>query len=141
MVYAVCIRVDACAYACLFVCVCLLVCMCARVCMCEWEREPTEVVPHLQYLGSFVQNDCGLDNCLPKQLLVLAPVGGKHATGGQKRRWNDVESKGFRLCSLLTTWKEEAEERDSWCATIKHSVAFLKKPAEVNEKSRKVELK
>ena len=27
---------------------------------------------------------------IPRQLLVSAPVGGKYAPGGQKRRWNDV---------------------------------------------------
>ena len=45
------------------------------------------------------------------------------------------------LCNLLGAWREEAQESISWCTTIKHSVTFLDKQAEVNEKSHKDEVK
>ena len=78
---------------------------------------------------------------LPKQLLVSAPVGGQRSAGGQKRRWNDVVSSELKQCNLSGTWREQAQERDSWRNTIKHSVEVLNKQAEDTEKSRKDEKK
>lgn len=81
------------------------------------------------------------DYRLAKQLLVSAPVGGKCSVGGQKRRWNDVLSNDLRLSNLSETWRKQAQERDSWRATIKHSAELLNKQAEDNEKSRNDEKK
>ena len=92
----------------------------------------------LCFLGHLIRMP---DNCLGKQLLVLASVGGKLAVGGQKCQWNDIVLKDLRLCNLLRTWWEEAQEHVSWHATIKHSVSFLNKQAKVNEKSSKDEMK
>ena len=36
------------------------------------------------------------DSCLPKQLLVCAPVDGKCAAGGQNYCWNDLVSKDLK---------------------------------------------
>ena len=77
------------------------------------------------------------DERLPKQLLVSAPVGGKRSAGGQKRRWNDVVSSELKQCNLSGTWREQAQERNSWRNTIKHSVEVINKQAEDTEKSRK----
>ena len=44
---------------------------------------------------------------LPKQLLVSAPIGGKHPAGRQKRRWNDVAS-DLKECNLSESWREQA---------------------------------
>ena len=78
---------------------------------------------------------------LAKQLLVSAPVSGKRSVGGQKCRWNDVVSNDLRLSNLSETWREQAQERVSWHATIKHSTELLNKQAEANEKSHKDEKK
>ena len=87
---------------------------------------------HLSFFGHLIRMP---DNRLPKQLLVLAPGGGKHAAGGQTRGWNDLVSKDLRLCHLLRTWREEDQEGVYWHATIKQSIALLSKQAKVNEKS------
>ena len=50
---------------------------------------------------------------LPKQLLVSAPVGGKHTAGGQKRRWNDLVVNNRKQCKLSRSWREQAQEHDS----------------------------
>ena len=81
------------------------------------------------------------DHRLAKQLLVSAPVGGKRSVGGQKRRWNDVVSNDRRLSNLSETWREQAQERDSWRITIKRSAEFLNQQAEASEKGRKDEKK
>ena len=78
---------------------------------------------------------------LPKQLLVSASVGGKCTAGGQKHRWNDVVASDLKQCNLSESWREQAQERDSWRATIKHSAEFLNRKAEDTEKSRKDEKK
>ena len=74
---------------------------------------------------------------LPKQLLVSAPVGGKRSVGGQKRRWNDIVANDLKQCNLSGFWREEAQERGSWRATIKLSIELLNKQAEEIEKDRK----
>ena len=60
----------------------------------------------LRFLGhlSRMSNDC-----LPKQLLVFAPVGCKNDVGGQKHCWNDVVSSDLKQCNLLESWREKAE--------------------------------
>ena len=78
---------------------------------------------------------------LPKQLLVSAPVGGKRTAGGQKRRWSDVLANDLKLCNLSRSWREQAQERDSWRATIRRRVELLNKQAEDKEKSCKDEKK
>ena len=50
-------------------------------------------------------------------------------------------SNDLRLSNLSETWREQAQERNSWRATIKHSAELLNKQAEANEKSRKDEKK
>ena len=45
---------------------------------------------------------------LPKQLLVSAPVGGKHTAGGQKRRWSDLVANDLKQCNLSRSWWEQA---------------------------------
>ena len=88
---------------------------------------------HLHFLGHLSRMP---NECLPKQLLVSAPVGGKRSAGGQKQRRNDVSSE-LKQCNLSGTWREQAQERDSLHNTIKHSVEVLKKQAEDSEKNRK----
>ena len=78
---------------------------------------------------------------LPKQLLVSAPVGGKRTAGGQKRRWNDLVVNDLKQCNLSRSWREQAQERDSWRATIKRRVELLNKQTEDKEKSCKDEKK
>ena len=56
---------------------------------------------------------------IPRQLLVSAPVGGKRAPGGQKRRWNDVVVEDLNQAGLSRVWREQAQGRDSWRSTIK----------------------
>ena len=70
---------------------------------------------------------------LPKQLLVSAPVGGKHTAGGQKRRWSDLVSNDLKQCNLSKSWREQAQEHDSWRATIRRRVELLSKQAEERE--------
>jgi hypothetical protein len=77
------------------------------------------------------------DHCLPKQLLVSAPVGGKRAVGGQKRRWNDVVATDVNQCNLSGGWKEQAQDSESWRTTIKHSAELLNEQAEIAEKCLK----
>ena len=78
---------------------------------------------------------------LPKQLLVLAPVGGKCTAGGQKRRWSDLVVNDLKQCNLSGSWREQAQECDSWRATIRRRVELLNKQAEDKEKSCKDEKK
>lgn len=78
---------------------------------------------------------------LPRQLLVCAPVGGKRAAGGQRRRWNDVVATDLKQCNLSRTWRELAQERSSWRTTIQCSGERLNQQAEAHEKSRKDEKK
>jgi hypothetical protein len=78
---------------------------------------------------------------LPRQLLVCAPAGGKRAAGGQKNRWNDVVANDLNQCNLSRTWRELAQERDSWRTTIQQSGERLNQQAEAREKSRKDEKK
>ena len=63
---------------------------------------------------------------LPKQLLVSAPVRGKRTAGGQKCRWSDLVANDLKLCNLSRSWREQAQERDSWRATIRRRVELLK---------------
>ena len=93
---------------------------------------------HLRFLGhlSRIPNER-----LLKHLHVSAPVGGKRSAGGQKRRWNDVVSSELKQSNLSDTWREQAQERDSWRNSIKHSVEVLNKQAEDTEKSHKDEKK
>ena len=72
---------------------------------------------------------------LPKQLLVSAPVGCKGNVGGQKRCWNDVVSDDLRQCNLLESWREKAEECNSWRSIIKRSAEHFNKVVEDKEKS------
>ena len=92
----------------------------------------------LRFLGhlSRMSNDR-----LPKQLLVSAPVGGKRTAGGQKRRWNDMVTSDLKECNLSESWREQAQERDSWRTTIRNRVEHLNRRAEDTEKSRKDEKK
>ena len=62
---------------------------------------------HLRFLGHVSRME---DDCLPKQLLVSAPVGGKRQSGGQKKRWNDVVCDDLKKCSLPSNWRELAQE-------------------------------
>ena len=78
---------------------------------------------------------------LPKQLLVSAPVGGRRTAGGQKRRWSDLVSNDLKQCNLSRSWREQAQECDSWRATIRHRVELLNKQAEYKEKACKDEQK
>ena len=48
------------------------------------------------------------NDCLPKQLLVSAPVGCKRNVGGQKCRSNDVVSGDLKQCNLLESWREKS---------------------------------
>ena len=86
----------------------------------------------LRFLGhlSWMSNDR-----LPKQLLVSAPVGCKHNVDGQKRRWNDVVSGDLKQCNLLESWREKAEECNSWRSIIKRSAEHFNKKTEDKEKS------
>ena len=74
---------------------------------------------------------------LPRQLLVCAPVGGKCSAGEQKQRWNDLVTCSLKKCNLSGTWREHAQERDSWRTTIQRSVTCLNIEAEKNEKRHK----
>ena len=67
---------------------------------------------------------------LPRQLLVCAPVGGKCSAGRQKQRWNGVVASDLKKCNLSGTWIEYAQECDSLCTTIQHSVEHLNIEAE-----------
>ena len=46
-----------------------------------------------------------------------------------------------KKCNWSGTWREYAQERDSWCTTIQCSVEHLHLEAENNEKSHKDEKK
>ena len=78
---------------------------------------------------------------LPRQILMCAPAGGKRSAGGQKRRWNDVVASDLKKCNLSGTWREHAQEHNSWHTIIQRSVERLNIEAENNEKSRKDEKK
>ena len=93
---------------------------------------------HVRFLGhlSMMPRDQ-----LPRQLLVCAPAGGKCSAGGQKRQWNGVVASDLKKCNLSGTWREYAQECDSWCTTIHHSVEHLNIEAENNEKTGKDEKK
>ena len=73
---------------------------------------------------------------LPRQLLVCAPVGGKHSVGGQKQWWNNVVASDLKQCNLSETWREQTQEHGSWHTTIRCSVERLNIEAE-NERSHK----
>ena len=66
---------------------------------------------------------------------MSAPVGCKCNVGGQKRRWNDVVSGDLKQCNLLESWREKAEERNSWHFIIKSSAEHFNKKSETKEKS------
>ena len=78
---------------------------------------------------------------LPKQLLVSATVGGKRTAESQKRRWSDLVANDLKQCNLSRSWREQAQERDSWRATIRRRVELLNKQAEDKEKACKDEQK
>ena len=92
----------------------------------------------LRFLGNLSRMS---EERLPKQLLVSAPVGGKCAAGGQKRRWSDLVANNLKQCNLSGSWREQAQESDSWRATIRRRVELLSKQAEDKEKSCKDEKK
>ena len=71
---------------------------------------------------------------LPKQLCVSAPVGCKRSIGGQKRLWNDVVSGDLNQCNLLESWREKAEEHNSWRSIIKSNADHFNKKSENREK-------
>ena len=93
---------------------------------------------HLRFLGHLSRMS---EDRLPKQLLVSAPVGSKRTAGEQKRRWSDLVSNDLKQCNLSRSWREQAQERDSWRATIRHRVELLNKQAEDKEKACKDEQK
>ena len=47
----------------------------------------------------------------------------------------------LKQCNLSRNWREQAQKRDSWRATIRRRVEFLNKQAEDKEKSCKDEKK
>ena len=57
----------------------------------------------LRFLGHLVRMP---EERIPRQLLVYAPVGGKRAPGGQKRRWNDVVVEDLNQAGLSRIWRE-----------------------------------
>ena len=75
------------------------------------------------------------NDCLPKQLLLFAPVGCKRNVGEQKHCWNDVVSCDFKQCNLLKSWREKAEEFNSWRFIIKCSAEHFNKKSENKEKN------
>ena len=79
-----------------------------------------------------------LEDQLPRQLLVCAPVGDKHSAGGQKRRWNDVVASDLKQCNLTGTRREQAQERGSWRTTIQCSVEHLNIEAETMRRVIKI---
>ena len=134
---------------------CVYVCVCVCVCGSSWgflsgrrsdtppyARWPSsrgsQPSSHPHFLGHLSRMS---EERLSKQLLVSAPVGGKRTAGGQKRRWNDLVVNDLKQCNLSRSWREQAQERDSWRATIKCRVELLNKPAEDKEKSCKDEKK
>ena len=92
----------------------------------------------LRFLGHLSRMS---EDRLPKQLLVLAPVGSKRTAGGQKHRWSDLMVNDLKQCNLSRNWREQAQECDSWRATIRRRVELLSKQAEDKEKSCKDEKK
>ncbi len=78
---------------------------------------------------------------LPKQLLASAPVRHKHTARGQKRRWSYLVMNDLKQCNLSKSWRKQAQEHDSWRATIKRKVELLNKQAEDQETSCKDEKK
>ena len=121
----VCVCVHECVPACLCLYLCVSECVCLCVCVCVSSNKgfhPSAFITFFMHcFGHLVRtSDNGLH--VPKQLLVLTPVGGDCVVGDQKRGWNDVVLKELRLCSLTRTCREEAEEHVSWHAAIKHSV-------------------
>ena len=70
---------------------------------------------------------------------MSASVGCKRNVGGQRHRWNDVvclvTSVRLKQCNLLESWREKAEERNSWHSIIKHSAEHFNKEAEDKKKS------
>ena len=73
--------------------------------------------------------------------LCLPLLGGKRTAGGQKRRWSDLVSNDLKQCNLSRSWREQAQERDSWRATIRRRVELLNKQAEDKQKACKDEQK
>ena len=77
--------------------------------MAEQPRISTLVTQcRLRFLGHVSKME---DDCLPKQLLVSVPVGGKRQPGGKKERWNNVVHDDLKKCSLPSNWRELAQER------------------------------
>ena len=74
---------------------------------------------------------------LPKQHLVSATVGGKCTAKGQKCRWSDVVANDLKQYNLFGTWRVQAQQHDSWRATIKHRVELFNKQVGDKEKSCK----
>ena len=50
------------------------------------------------------------------------------------RRWNDAVSRDLKKCKLSSTWREQAQEHQSWRTVIKHGVEGLNRQAEEDEK-------
>ena len=53
--------------------------------------------------------------------------------------WSDVVANDLKQCNLSGAWREQAQQRDSWRATIKCSVELLNKQVEDKERSCKDE--
>ena len=92
----------------------------------------------LRFLGHLSRMS---EDRLPKQLLVSAPVGGKRTAGGQKRGWSDLVSNDLKQCNFSRSWREQAQERDSWRATIRPRVEVRNKQVKDKEKGCKDEQK
>ena len=107
--------------------------------MAKQQRISSLLTQHcLRFLGHLSRM---AEDRLPKRLLVSAPVGGKCTARGQKRRWSDLVVNDLKQCNLSRSWREQAQKRDSWRATIKHRVELLNKQAEDKEKAYKNEQK
>ena len=85
----------------------------------------------LRFLGHLAHMD---NSRLPKKLLVYTLVGGSHAVGGQKCRWNDVVLSDLRRCGLEEDWRAYAQNRRMWRHTIKEHVENLNNCDEQREK-------
>ena len=90
-------------------CVCVCVCVggggvwggCVCVCVCVQRMSSILLQCRLHFLGHLSRIP---EDWLPRQLLMCAPVGGKHSAGGQKQRQNEVVASDFKQCNLSGTW-------------------------------------
>ena len=62
---------------------------------------------------------------IPKCLLVCTLVGGKHAVGGQKRRWNDNVMRDLKRCDLISDWHDFVQERGAWWGLVRIATTEL----------------